>query len=136
MIYPPEMTKEEIEQFEYEINRIIDIERGEGQFWAVNAELQLIANEERDMSMRDLIIDLQNEILLGALSFREIANKYEVPVAWVDEAWDMLCEQEAEAEQYAGYSHDELERDHDESYEPDYSDSWYDEQYELEADYL
>lgn len=49
MIYPPEMTKEEIEQFEYEINRIIDIEREEGQFWALNAELQLIANEEREM---------------------------------------------------------------------------------------
>ena len=25
--------------------------------------------------------------------------------------------------------HDHMERDHDESYEPDYSDSWYDEQY-------
>jgi hypothetical protein len=70
MIYPPEMTQEEIEQFEYEINRIIDIERNEGQFWAVNAELQMIA-------------------------------------------------------------HDELERDHDEPYEPDYGDSWYDDQYDL-----
>ncbi len=46
MIYPPEMTAEEIEQFEYEINRIIDIERNEGQFWAVNAELQEIAHDE------------------------------------------------------------------------------------------
>ena len=74
MIYPPEMTAEEIEQFEYEINRIIDIERNEGQFWAVNAELQMIA-------------------------------------------------------------HDELERDWDEPYEPD-CDSWYDDQYELDTDYL
>jgi hypothetical protein len=32
--------------------------------------------------------------------------------------------------------HAHMERDHDESYEPNYSDSWYDEQYELEADYL
>jgi hypothetical protein len=32
--------------------------------------------------------------------------------------------------------HDHMERDHDESYESDYSVSWYDEQYELEADYL
>ncbi len=71
MYYPPEMTAEEIEQFEYEINRRIDIERGEGQFWEVNAELQVIA-------------------------------------------------------------HDELERDWDEPYEPDYNDNWYDEQYELE----
>jgi hypothetical protein len=43
MFYPAEMTQEEIEQFEYEINRVIDIERGEGQFWEVNAELQLLA---------------------------------------------------------------------------------------------
>ncbi len=47
MFYPAEMTAEEIEQFEYEINKLIDIERGEGQFWAVNAELQLIAEEQK-----------------------------------------------------------------------------------------
>ena len=81
--------------------------------------------------MRDLIIDLQEEIQLGVLSFAEIARKYEVPVSWVAEAWDMLCEQEAEEE----HSHDHLERDCDESYEPD-CDSWYDEQYELDTDYL
>jgi len=74
MYYPPEMTAEEIEQFEYEINRRIDIERGEGQFWEVNAELQVIA-------------------------------------------------------------HDDMERDWDERYEPD-CDSWYDEQYELDTDYI
>ncbi len=45
MYYPPEMTAEEIEQFEYELNRQIDIERNEGQFWAVNAELQVIAHD-------------------------------------------------------------------------------------------
>lgn len=33
-------------------------------------------------------------------------------------------------------AHDELERDWDEPYEPDYNDNWYDEQYELDADYL
>lgn len=33
-------------------------------------------------------------------------------------------------------AYDELERDHDEQYEPDYGDSWYDDQYELEADYI
>ena len=46
MYYPPEMTAEEIEQFEYEINKMIDKERGEGQFWAVNEELQVIAYDE------------------------------------------------------------------------------------------
>ncbi len=71
MFYPPEMTKEEIEQFEYEINKMIDIERGEGPFWEVNAELQVVA-------------------------------------------------------------HDELERDHDEPYEPEYNDNWYDEQFEVD----
>jgi hypothetical protein len=33
------------------------------------------------------------------------------------------------------HAHDELERDWDEPYEPD-CDSWYDEQYELDTDYL
>ena len=46
MFYPPEMSEQEIMEFEYEINRQIDIERGEGQFWAVNAELQVIAHDE------------------------------------------------------------------------------------------
>lgn len=50
MQYPEYMTKEDIEQFEYEINKIIDTERGEGQFWAENAELQVVAHDalERD----------------------------------------------------------------------------------------
>ena len=85
--------------------------------------------------MSDLLIDIQDEIELGVLSFPQIARKYDVPLSWVTDTWEGLCEQEAEAEQYAGY-HDELERDHDEAYEPDYGDSWYDDQYELEADYI
>ena len=133
MHYPADMTAEDIMEFEYEYNRYLD-RQDPNSLIAVNEELQLIANEERDMSMRNLMIDLQDEIRLGVLSFAEIAQKYEVPTSWVQEAWDELCEQEAEAEQFAGY-HDELERDHDEAYEPDYGDSWYDEQYELEADY-
>lgn len=130
MHYPADMTAEDIMEFEYEYNRYLD-RQDPNSLIAVNEELQLIANEERDMSMRDLMIDLQDEIRLGILSFAEIAQKYEVPTSWVQEAWDELCEQEAEAEQFAGY-HDELERDHDEAYEPDYGDNWYDEQYELE----
>lgn len=46
MHYPEDMTADEIMEFEYELNRQIDIERGEGQFWAENAELQLIAYDE------------------------------------------------------------------------------------------
>jgi hypothetical protein len=45
MQYPEYMTPEDIEQFEYELNRIIDMERGEG-FWTVNAELSLLAAEQ------------------------------------------------------------------------------------------
>ena len=57
MFYPADMTAEDIEQFEYEINRLLDIERGEGQFWAVNAELQVIADELRETLMVDRVID-------------------------------------------------------------------------------
>lgn len=57
MFYPPEMTAEDIEQFEYEVNRLLDTERGEGQFWAVNAELQLIADEVREAQLVDRAFD-------------------------------------------------------------------------------
>ena len=32
--------------------------------------------------------------------------------------------------------HDHMERDHDEPYEPEVNDNWYDEQYEVDTDYL
>lgn len=130
MQYPDYFTAEDIMEFEYEYNRLRDIEEGIG-FWAVNAELQEIADKEREMSMRDLIIDIQDEIALGALSFAQIAQKYEVPVSWVQEAWDLLCEREADIEQPT--YHDELERDWDEPYEPEdrYLDSSYEDQYDL-----
>jgi hypothetical protein len=60
--------------------------------------------------MSDLAQALMNEISLEILSFRKIAEKFEVPVSWVHEAWDMLCAQEAQLD----------------------CDSWYDEKYELE----
>ncbi len=71
--------------------------------------------------LRDLVQDLQDEVERGELSFPEIANKYEVPLSWVYEAHESVQS-----------FHDELERDHDERYEPDYDDPWYDEQYELD----
>ena len=70
--------------------------------------------------MRNLTIAIQNDIRDGFLSFAEIAHKHEVPVSWVNEAWDMLCEQEAAAE---------VDQD-DEEYIPD-PDSWYEDQYDL-----
>lgn len=81
MVYPDYFTEQDIMDFEYEYNRIRDIEEGRG-FWLENAECQIVAEQQRDVY------------------------------------------------------YDELERDCDEQYEPDYSDSWYDEQYELEADYI
>ena len=45
MFFPPEMTAEDIESFEYEYNRLLDIERNEGLWWAVNAECQVVAEE-------------------------------------------------------------------------------------------
>lgn len=47
MFFPADMTVEEIEQFDYEYNRIRDMEEGIG-FWEINAELQIIAQEARD----------------------------------------------------------------------------------------
>jgi hypothetical protein len=37
MIYPDYFTQQDIMEFEYDLNKIIDIERGEG-FWLQNAE--------------------------------------------------------------------------------------------------
>ena len=44
--------------------------------------------------MSDLMIDIQESIRTEVLSFRDIAQKYDVPLELVYEAWDMLCEQE------------------------------------------
>jgi len=41
----------------------------------------------------NLMIDLQDEIERGELTFRQIAAKYEVPLSWVDEAAAELAEQ-------------------------------------------
>ena len=58
MYYPADMTQEDIEQFEYEYNRLLDMERNEGQFWAVNAELQVAADAVREALLVDKCWDL------------------------------------------------------------------------------
>ncbi len=45
MKYPADMTQEDIMEFEYEYNRIRDIEEGLG-LWEINAELAEIAETE------------------------------------------------------------------------------------------
>ncbi len=57
MYFPADMSPEEVEQFEYEINRIIDIEQGEGQFWAENAECQIVAEEQRAALLAEQELD-------------------------------------------------------------------------------
>jgi hypothetical protein len=44
--------------------------------------------------MSNLIVEIQEDIAIGVMSFKAIAEKHQVPLDWVNEAWDMLCEQE------------------------------------------
>ena len=48
MYYPAGMTADDIMEFEFELNRQIDIERNKGQFWVKNGECQVVADEQRD----------------------------------------------------------------------------------------
>ena len=48
--------------------------------------------------MKDLMIDLQNEIYRGELTPKQIAVKYDVPMDWVGTAFAEVLEQE-----YADY---------------------------------
>jgi hypothetical protein len=45
--------------------------------------------------MSDLHFSLVEEIALGQLTFREIAEKYEVPFSWVDEVAKEMAEEDA-----------------------------------------
>lgn len=44
--------------------------------------------------MNSLMIDIQNELLNGELSFQEIARLFDVPVDWVESAAKELNEQD------------------------------------------
>jgi len=48
MIYPEYFTADDIMEFEYEYNRMRDIQEGVG-FWAINAELQVVAKEQQEL---------------------------------------------------------------------------------------
>lgn len=41
-------------------------------------------------AIKDLLTDIQDDLLAGKLSAFEIATKYEVPLSWVDEAFMMM----------------------------------------------
>jgi hypothetical protein len=49
MNYPADMTQDEIMQFEYEYCRWLDMTAGEGQYWEVNALLQIEAQAMREL---------------------------------------------------------------------------------------
>ena len=57
MIYPDYMTQQEIMEFEYDLNKIIDIERGEG-FWLQNAECQIVAQEQQEAELAQRSVDM------------------------------------------------------------------------------
>lgn len=47
MQYPAEMTAQNIAEFEYEYNRMLDMER-DAEWWNINSELQVLANKEQE----------------------------------------------------------------------------------------
>lgn len=57
-------------------------------------------------AMSDLVCQIQNEILRGELSFAEIARAMDVPRSWVDEAAEMLAEQDCADDYDPAYAED------------------------------
>jgi hypothetical protein len=52
--------------------------------------------------MKNVMVDLQNEIYRAELTLEQIAVKYDVPMDWVDTAFAEVLEQEYEDESYWG----------------------------------
>lgn len=76
-------------------------------------------------TLSDMALDIEHDLLYSDLTLDQIAAKYDIP----ESEFVRLAH-----EFYQDVSHDHLERDHDESYIPE--DNWYDEQYELDTNYL
>jgi len=55
MHYPEYFTSDDIMEFEYEYNRILDIEENVG-FWKINGELQLVAQKQQE-ELEELLVD-------------------------------------------------------------------------------
>ncbi|MEY4332291.1 MAG: hypothetical protein RLZZ196_1029 [Bacteroidota bacterium] len=124
MIYPADMTADDIMKFEFEMNRICDIEQN-CDFVRINQELAVLSDcnqtvKENVMGgLKDVFISIQEDIELGVLSFQKISEKYNVPMAWVNEAWDDLCQQ-YEEEDRARMAKDNEYPDADSAYEDRY----------------
>ena len=78
-------------------------------------------------AIKNFVFDIQEEINSGELSFEQIATKYGVSLREVDQLAFEVAEQDC-------FYHDEMERDRDEPYEPEYPDpdAEYESRYELE----
>ena len=85
--------------------------------------------------VKSFVQDIEQDINDGELTFQQIAVKYEITVKDVNQIYNDMIDEVQEME-YDAVSHDSLERDWDERYEPEIMDcdSWYEEQYEL-SDY-
>jgi hypothetical protein len=44
--------------------------------------------------VKNVVFDIQNEIRLNQLPFRSIAEKHDVPVYFVEQIWEEMCETE------------------------------------------
>lgn len=80
--------------------------------------------------MSDISLMLQNEISRGELSFASIAKKFQVPIQWVYDANDLLCDMEQE-------EYNDTNWRVDQNYSDVYNDidAEYDNRTELETDY-
>lgn len=81
--------------------------------------------------MKDLLIDIETAVASGESS-DSIATRLGLPHDWVQR---IVFDFSVSLQETADDSYDELERDHDEPYEPDLADSWYEDQFELDTDY-
>ncbi|NDA56977.1 MAG: hypothetical protein EBX61_11990, partial [Betaproteobacteria bacterium] len=65
--------------------------------WLHNTNI--LKHKERKMArLKDIMVELQNEIYRAELTLEQIAVKYDVPMDWVDTAFAEVLEQE-----YADY---------------------------------
>ena len=48
--------------------------------------------------VKNLVFDIEDDIRLGVLSFKQIAEKYSVSAYVVEMVWEQMCEQEFQEE--------------------------------------
>lgn len=56
--------------------------------------------------LKNVMVDLQNEIYKAELTLEQIAVKYDVPMDWVDTAFAEVLEQQYEDDSYWGVDSD------------------------------